>query len=162
MAGALTIIALAMTFMPSNMILTGAGLAIVAASLLLLSKALSNMGGMSWEGIAKGLVTLAGSLTIIAAAMYFMTTALPGAAALLIVAGALSILAPVLKSLGEMSLAEIGKGLLALAGIFTVIGLAGLILAPLTPVILGLSAAVALFGIGCIAVGVGLLAFNIK
>jgi len=46
------------------------------------------MGGMSWESITKGLVTLAGALTLIAVAMIFMTTALPGAAALLVVAGA--------------------------------------------------------------------------
>lgn len=160
MAGALGIIAVAMNLMPKNMILTGAALVIVASSLLILSKALASMGGMSWTEIAKGLITLAGSLTIIAVAMTFMTTALPGAAALLLVAGALAILAPVLKTLGEMSWSEIGKGLLALAGVFAVIGVAGLLLAPLTPVILGLAGAVALFGLGCLAVGAGLLAFS--
>lgn len=160
MAGALTIITVALNFMPKNMILTGTGLVIVASALLIMAKALEDMGGMSWEEIGKGLLTLAGSLTIIAVAMAFMTTALPGAAALLIVAAALAIIAPVLKTLGEMSLSEIGKGLLALAGVFAVIGVAGLLLAPLTPVILGLSAAIALFGIGCLAVGAGILAFS--
>jgi hypothetical protein len=160
MAGALTIITIALNAMPKSMILTGAGLVVVASSLVILSKALTTMGGMSWEGIAKGLLTLAGSLTIIAAAMIFMATALPGAAALLVVAGALAILTPVLTTLGAMSLGEIGKGLLALAGVFAVIGVAGLVLAPLTPIILGLSAAIALFGIGCLAVGAGVLAFS--
>jgi len=59
-----------------------------------------------------------------------------------------------------MSLGEIGTGLLALAGIFTVLGVAGLVLGPLVPVILSLSAAVALFGIGCLTVGAGILAFS--
>jgi hypothetical protein len=85
---------------------------------------------------------------------------LPGAAALIVVAGALAIIAPVLKTLGEMSLAEIGKGLLALVGVFVVVAGAGILLAPLVPVILGLSAAIALFGVGCLAVGAGILAFS--
>jgi len=160
MAGALGIIAVALNLMPKNMILTGTALVVIASALVILSKALENMGGMSWGEIAKGLVTLAGSLTIIAIAMMFMTGALPGAAALLLVAGALVILAPVLKTLGSMSLSEIGLGLLALAGVFVVIGVAGLLLAPLTPIILALAAAIALFGIGCLAVGAGMLAFS--
>jgi tape measure domain-containing protein len=160
MAGALFIIGSALKIIPGNMILTGTGLVIIASSLVILSKALANMGGMSWEGIAKGLITLAGGLTIIAIAMAFMTTTLSGAAALLIVAGALTIFSTVLKILGSMKLSEIGKSLLALVGIFTVIGIAGLVLAPLTPILLALSAAIVLFGLGCMAVGAGLLAFS--
>lgn len=160
MAGALAIVATAMNFMPKNMASKAVGLVIISSSLIILSKALDNMGGMSWEQIAKGLITLAGSLTIIALAMTFMKTALPGAGALLVIAGALSILTPVLITLGSMSLSEIGKGLLALAGVFTVIGVAGLVLGPLVPVILGLAGAIALLGIGCLAVGAGILAFS--
>lgn len=160
MAGALTLITVAMNFMPKDMILTGAGLVIVASALIILSKALSSMGGMSWEQIGKGLVVLAGSLTIIAVAMNFMTTALPGAAALLIVSSALTILTKALLSLGSMSLTEIGKGLLALAGTFTVIGVAALVLSPIIPVILALAGAVALLGVGLLAIGAGTLLFS--
>jgi hypothetical protein len=46
----------------------------------------SAMGSLSMEQIGKGLLALAGSLVIIAVAMKLMTTALPGAAALLVVA----------------------------------------------------------------------------
>jgi tape measure domain-containing protein len=159
MAIALTEIAIAMKFMPKNMLVTGSALVIVASALVILSEALSKMGGMTWDEVAKGLVTLAGSLTIIAVAMSAMTGALPGAAALLIISAALAILAPVLVTLGSMSLSEIVKGLIALAGAFAVIGLAGLILGPITPIILGIAAAVALFGIGCLAVGAGMIAF---
>jgi tape measure domain-containing protein len=160
MAGALTIVTVAMNLMPKDMILTGTGLVIVASALVIMADALKSMGGMSWEQIAKGLVTLAASMTIIAIATNFMTTALPGAAALLVVAGALAILTPVLKTLGSMTWEEIGKGLLTLAGAFAVIGVAGLLLAPVTPVLLALGGAIALLGIGCAAVGVGLLAFS--
>ena len=160
MGAALVIVAGAMRLMPNNMILTGTGLVIVAAALVILSKALQSMGGMSWEAIAKGLITLAASLVIIAGAMYLMQSALPGAAALLIVAAALAILAPVLQSLGSMSLAEIGKSMLALAGVFVVLGVAALILAPVVPIILGLAIAIGLLGLGVLAIGGGLLLFS--
>ena len=216
MAVALTAVTVAMNFMPSNTILTGVGLIAVATALNILSTALSNMGNMSWEGVAKSLIALAGGLAIIATAMHFMVAALPGAAAMLVVApalillatslkimgsmslaevgksilalagamtilavgmtamiaalpgaaamlvvsAALAIFAPVLKTLGSMSLGSIGKGLLALAGIFAVIGVAGLVLAPLTPVILGLSVAITMLGIGCTAISVSILLFS--
>lgn len=160
MAGALAIITIAVNNMPKSMILTGTGLVVIATALVILAQALQTMGGLTWDEIARGLTTLAGSLTIIGVAVQLMTSSLAGAAALLIIAGALAILAPVLKIMGSMSLGEIGQGLLALAGIFTVLGVAGLILGPLTPVILGLAAAVALLGVGCLAVGVGMLAFS--
>ena len=159
LAGSLVIIAGAMYLMPSA--LPGAAaLLVVSAALVVLSGALKIMGTMSWEGIAKGLTVLAGSLIIIAGAMYLMTGALPGAAALLVVSAALAILAPVLLALGSMSWESIAKGLVALAGAFAVIGVAGLLLTPLVPTLLGLGAAIALLGAGCALVGAGILAFS--
>lgn len=160
MAGALAIVAGAMSIMPKGLIFKGTGLLLIATSLIVLSNALANMGGMSWSEMAKGLLTLAGALTIIAVAMGFMTTAIAGAAALLIIAGSLAILAPVLKLLGSMSLWEITKGLVALAGVFTILGLAGVVLGPLIPLILGVSAAMALMGVGVLALGAGILLFS--
>ena len=160
MAGALTAVTLAMNLMPKGMVAKAAGMIGIATAMLILSKALDSMGSMSWESIAKGLVTLAGSLTIIAVAMKLMTGALPGAAALLVISAALTILAGVMKTLGSMPLAEIGTGLLALVGVFAVLGVSALVLAPLTPVLLGLGVAIALLGVGCVAVGAGLLAFS--
>lgn len=158
MAGALLIVAGAVALIPNSIVVTAAGLVGVATALVILSGALMVMGGMTWEGIAKGLVALAGSLTIIAVALHFMTTALPGAAALLVVSAALAVLAPVLLALGAMSWENIGKGLLALAGAFAVIGVAGLLITPITPGLLAFGAAVALLGAGCALTGVGILA----
>jgi len=160
MAGTLAAITLAVNLMPKNMVAIGLGMIGIATAMLILSNALLTMGGMSWEEIAKGLIVLAGSLSIIAVAMQFMTSALPGAAALLVISVALTVLSKVLKTLGGMSLSEIGKGLLALVGLFVVLGAAGLLLAPLTPVLLGLSAAVLLLGVGMLAMGAGLLLFS--
>lgn len=160
LAGALVLIAGALTLMPPSTLISAAAVFIVATALGTLADALAVMGGMSWSAIAKGLVELAGSLTIIALAMLAMTTALPGAAALLVVAGALRILTPVLQAFGAMSWGEMGKSLLFLAGTFAVLGVAGLALAPVIPALLGLGVAVALLGAGVALAGVGLLAFS--
>ena len=160
MAGALAAIIASVNLMPKGMVTKAIGMIGMATAITIVGKAVQNMGNMSWSEIANGLVALTGSMIILTVALNAMKTALPGAAAMLVVAAALSIFTPVLKSLGEMSLGEIGLGLLALAGIFAVIGVAGLVLSPLIPVILALGAAVTLFGVGCIAVGAGILAFS--
>lgn len=160
MAGALTAITVAINFMPKNMVGIGLGLIAIGAALLIVSKAIENMGGMSLSEIAKGLVALGGSLLIITVAMNAMTGGLAGAAAMLVMAAAIGVLTPSLKTLGSMDLAEIGKALLALVGVFVVVGAAGLILAPLTPVLLALAGAIALLGIAVLAIGGGLLMFS--
>jgi tape measure domain-containing protein len=160
LAGSLIIIAAATTAMIAA--LPGAAaLLVVSASLVVLGAALKIMGGLSWKEVAVALVTLAGSLTIIAVAVTAMIAALPGAAALAIVAASLALLGPVLIGLGSMSWAEIGKGLLMLAGVLPVIGIAGAVLTPVIPTLLGLGAAIALIGIGTLAAGAGLLAFSV-
>ena len=159
MAGALISIALALKLVPSGSVLSAAAILIVAASLQLIQQALGKMSGMTWEEIAKGLIVLAGSLIIIAAAVRVMQGALSGAAAILVVVAALNMLVPVLTALGEMSWEEIVKGLVALAGVFVILGLAGLILGPLAPVIFALAAGIALLGLAVLAAGLGVLAF---
>ena len=160
MAGALAAITVALNFMPKGMIVTALGLIGVATALQIMIEPLRQMAGMSWSKIAKGLVMLGSSLLIITVAMNAMTGGLAGAAAMLVMAAAIRVLTPALGSLGSMNLAEIGKALLALVGVFAVVGVAGLLLAPLTPVILGLAAAIALLGVGVLAIGAGLLAFS--
>ena len=160
MAGSLAAVTVAMNLLPNGMISKATGMVEVGAALLIIGEAVRNMGGMSWDEIARGLVTLAGSMTILVVALNAMKTALPGAAAILTVSAALAIFTPVLKSLGNMSWESIAKGLVALAGSFTVLGVAGVALGPLTPAILGLSAAIAVLGVGCLAAGAGILAFS--
>lgn len=158
MAAGLGIIAAALNFMPPNTMSISAGLVLVGTAMLILSNALQNMGNMSIEQIAKGIATLAASLGLIAAALIFMQGTLSGSAALLVAAGALSVLAPVLILFGSMSLEQIGTSLLMLAGTFAVFGAAGILLGPVVPTLLGLSAAMALFGAGCLALGIGISA----
>lgn len=159
MGAALVIIALAMSMMPLTMLLSAAALVVVAAALTTLGDVMVTLGGMSWEDVAQSLVMLAGSLVIIAGAMFLMTGAIPGAIALGIVAAALSLLAPVLVTLGDMSWEQILTGLAALAGVFLVIGVAGALLTPVIPTLLGLGIAISLLGVGAVLAGAGMLMF---
>lgn len=156
MAGALTAVTVAVNFMPKNMIGIGTGLIAVSAALVIIANALSKMSGMTWEEIAKGLVTLGGAMAILAIGLNAMTGTLAGSAAMLVAASALLVMTPVLSILGAMSWKAIAKGLVALAGAFTVIGVAGLVLTPLVPAILGLSGAFALIGVSVLGIGAGL------
>ena len=155
MAVALAEIAIAMKFMPDNLIGTGTGLVIVAAALQIVASVLSRMGGMSLEEIGKGLLTLGVSLTELTIALKLMQGTLSGSAALLVASTALLALAPALRLMGGMSVEQIAKSLITLAGAFTVIGVAGALLTPLTPTILALGAALALIGVGVAATGAG-------
>lgn len=157
MAGGLTVLGVASTLISGvKMATVGAGLTVMSVALGLLGLALKSFGNMSWEEIGKGLVTLAGALTILAVAMYAMSGAVVGAAALVIVAGAIALLTPQLLLLSQMSLEGIGIALLGMAGAFTVLGIAGLLLTPLVPTLIGLAGAIALIGLGALACGAGL------
>lgn len=159
LGGALVIIAGAMNVMPKDMILKAAALVAIGIALNIIAGALAIMGAQSWESVAKGLITLAGAMLIIAVATAAMTEALPGAAALLVVSAALAILAPVLLAFGAMSLQDIGNSILMLAATFLILGLAGVALTPAIPTLLGLGVAIALIGAGVALAGIGILAF---
>jgi tape measure domain-containing protein len=160
MLGAITIISLAVSLIPPTAPAGAAAIWIVAQVLGKVADVLAQMAKMSWGDILKSMVVLAASLGIIAIAVTLMSGALGGAAALLVVAASLAILTPILITLGKLSWGEIVKGLVALAGVFVVIGVAGLVLAPIVPILLGLGAAIVLLGIGMLAAGAGLLLFS--
>lgn len=158
LAGALLIIAGGMYLM-TGIIVGAASLLIVVAALWVLVPLLVQLGEMSWEEIGKAATILAGSLIIIAGAMYLMTGALPGAAALVVVAAALRIMIPVLIALSQLTWGELLVGLAGLAGALTVVGIAGLLIGPVVPALMGLGAAILLLGAGAALAGAGMLAF---
>jgi tape measure domain-containing protein len=160
-AGALAEIAAAVLIMPPTLPLTAAGLLVISAALLVIAKAISTIGALSWTAIVKGLTGLAGALALIVLAMIGMEGALPGALALVVVAGALAILTPVLVALSQLGWEGIAIALVALAGAFVVIGAAGILLGPLIPVLLGVGAAITLMGVGLLAAGAGIALFAV-
>lgn len=158
MGGALAEVAIAVNLMPKNMIGIGTGLVIVGGALEIIANCMSKFGGMQWEEIGRGLTVMGGALAELAISLNFMKGTLGGSAALLVASGALAVLAPVLSILGALSWEAITKGLISIAGAFTIIGVAGAVLTPLVPTILALSGAFALIGVGVLTIGAGLLA----
>jgi tape measure domain-containing protein len=161
LAGGLVSIAGALALLPPSSVLSAAAIFIVASSLGMINDALAKMGGESSHEIAKALIELGGSLVIIAFAMAGMVDALPGAAALLVVAGALRVLVPVLQAFASMTWTDIAQSLAGLAGVFVILGLAGVGLAPVVPVLVALGGAVLLLGVGMVAAGAGVLLFSL-
>ena len=161
MAGALTAITVAFNFLPKNTLSISVGLIAVGTALNIIANALQKTGTMSWESIAKGLLVLGGALVELAIALNLMQGTFMGSAALLVAATSLAVLTPALMLLGQMSWGSIVKGLVTIAGAFTVLGVAGALLTPLIPTILGLSAAFALVGVGVVGIGAGLIAIAV-
>ena len=134
-----------------GMIGVGAGLLVISAAITVLAGALKLLSTISLEQMAIAVGGLGVALLELGIAVTAMQGTLAGAAALVVVAGAVAILAPALKLLATMSLADIGTSLLALAGAFTVIGVAGALLTPLAPALLAFGGAIALVGVGMLA-----------
>ena len=157
MAGGLLIFGAAAALISGPKLLSVAvGVGVMSAALLVLTEVLTAMGKMTWDQIGAGIFTLSVSLSVLALAMYAMTGCISGALAMVVMAGALAVLTPQLLILSQMSLTGVGIALLALAGAFTILGLAGLVLTPLIPTLLGLAGAIALLGVGALACGAGL------
>jgi tape measure domain-containing protein len=114
-----------------GMIRAGAGIAAMAVGIAILAGAVKIMATMSWEEMGKGLLGLAGLLVMVAAAANLLPASLvltgPGLVAF---AGGVAILAGALKIMGSMSMEEIGKGLLILAGALAIIAAAVYLIPP--------------------------------
>jgi tape measure domain-containing protein len=158
MSVALGEVTIAVRLMPKNMVSIGTGLVIVGVALEILANAMSKFGNMQWNEIGRGLTVLGISMAELAIGLNLMKGTLSGSAAMLVAAAALAILTPVLTTLGHLSWEEIAKGLVSIAGAFTVMGVVGAVLGPLVPAILGLAGAFTLIGVGILALGAGLLA----
>lgn len=161
MAGSLTAVTMALKGMPEGSTVKAISIIGVSSALIILSNAVSSFSSLSVEELAKGLISLGISLGIVVAAMKLMNSSLTGAASIVIISTALLMFVPILKSLGSMKITEIGTALIALAGAFTILGIAGAVLAPFTTSIIALTGSITLLGIGIAAVGAGVLMFSV-
>ena len=140
---------------------TGASLILISVALNLLATALRNFGTMSPNELMKGFMAMGTALAFMAIGLKAMEGTLSGSAALLVAAIAFNLLVPVLILLGNMSWDAIVKGLTSLAGVFVVLGFAGVILGPLVPVIYALAGSIALIGVGVALAGAGLVLMSV-
>lgn len=162
MAGGLLVIAGAIRLMPNAIKMGEAdfGLAGFAIALTIFASAFNKLKSGSWEEMGLALVSLAGSLAITAGAMALMRNGIPGAAAMLIMSAALAVFTPAIIALANTPWQGLVAALLALAGIFAVIGVAATLLTPVIIPIIGLAGAITLLGVACAGIGAGILAFS--
>lgn len=158
LGGAMAILSIGLNTMGGTL-LGSAALLIAAGAIAVLTPSLVIFAQLSWEGIAKSMVALAGGLVILGVALTAMSASVVGAAALLIVAPAILALATAMVALSALSWEGIAKALVALAAGLTVIGVAGALLTPVIPSLLGLGAALLLIGGGLALAGLGIGAF---
>lgn len=159
MAGALIILAAALKVMQGSL-LGALALGIASESLDSLSVSLSKNAKMSWADIGKGLAVLAASLLILATAMTAMEAAEGGAIAMLAAAVTLQVIGNVMASLGKLSWEQVAIGMTVLAGVFLILGLAALALEPVLPALLGLAISIAMIGAAMFLAGAGIALFG--
>lgn len=102
----------------TGMLGTAAAMVVMAGAINLMVGPVKSLGSLSWEEIAKGLVSLAGALTVLGVASAVISGAKLAAvgAGLAVMSAAMLLLGSALKSLGGMSWEEIAKSLVTLAG----------------------------------------------
>ena len=153
---ALTEISVALTMIPNDTIWTALGLTGVASALVTLSQALTSLSGLSWEGIAKGLVAIGGSLFVLGQAIQLMSGCMGGVAAVIATAAALNLLVPPILNLSTISWDGLIKSLLALAGTLATFGIAATVLTPVIPSMAALAGSLTLLGVATLGLGAGI------
>ena len=109
----------------TDLIKTGAALMEFAKAVDMLANAMSTIGKLDWDEIAKGLTGMGGAMGELVAAAKGLSYAkvdLKTAGSLIAMAQAVKMVADPLKKLGNMSWDQIGKGLSAMGGALTEMG----------------------------------------
>lgn len=107
---------------PLKMVATAASIMILSVALIVLSKAVESFGSMDWEVIGRGLLAMAGALAIIVLAIAFLPVSMIlTATSLVILGGALLIIAEAMQSFGSLSWEQVGSGLTLLAGTLAIL-----------------------------------------
>ena len=109
----------------TDLIKTGAALMEFAKAVDMLANAMSTIGKLDWDEIAKGLTGMGGAMAELVAAAKGLSYAkvnVKTAGSLIAMAQAVKMVADPLKQLGSMSWEEIGKGLSAMGGALTEMG----------------------------------------
>lgn len=136
---------------------TATALTILSGGLLILSNALANLGGMTLGQIGVALAAMAGGLIEMGVALTLVKGSLGSATSFLIMSVVLNALVSPLKSLGEMSLEEIGHGLLAVGGALGIFAIAVGTMSLAGPIVIAVSAALSLLA-GSFALLLGTIA----
>lgn len=157
LSGAMTIVSTA-AFDTMDILAFVAG----AVALIPIGYSLSLLAGNDWSTIWPAMVALAGAVLVLSGALILLSvTPVNLAGILAFVAGAVALvpIAHAMSVLTGLSWQDVATGLITLAGALTIIGVSGLVLGPISPLIIALSAALMIFGVSITAVGASLVLF---
>lgn len=159
LAGAMALLIITMRSLPKDMREKAVGLLIVAGAIGVMAYVIREVGEISLWDLIKSL----GALALALGGMFLVTQGIaanPAApAAMLAMAVAMGAVALSLKLLSSISLGSMLIALVGLAGAFIIMGVAGSLLAPVAPMLLALSWAVAAFGVAVLLTGAGVYMF---
>ena len=151
----LKILTNAMDKLPKDTLSKAAGLLVMAFALRKIAEVIQMIGSLSLETLAKGLIAMGLALWMITAATNSMSGALPGAAAMIVVSGALFLLAQVIKTIGELPLEVVMVGIIGIAAVLAVLAAAAILMTPILPALNALGIALMLIGGGFALFGIG-------
>lgn len=153
MAVALASVTIALRNMPTDTVALGAGLILVAAALRIITGAIVAIGGLSWEGVAKGLLAIGVAVAGLAVALNFMSGTLAGSAALMAAAVALAVIAPTLVMLAAIPFPALMGGLIGIAAAIAILGVSAALLGPYVLPLIAIAGALALVGAAIMMIG---------
>lgn len=160
--GTLLLLGVALKMMPQDG-KAQLGLLLVSFALKQIADVLSQFGETDLKELIQGLVALAAVMAILSFGMAVFAAGVKDNAqaipAFLAMTAALFVMSKIIKELGQMPIEQVLIGLGAIAAVFVILGVAGAVLGPVIPVILGLGIAVALLGAGLALIGVGAYLF---
>lgn len=159
-AAALIILVVTMNLMPPDLPLIGAGLILVAGGLLVMSRAITDLGNMDTTKLVQGLAAVAFTLGFLAIALNVMQGTLLGAVAMVVAAGALMILSEAIKVMSDIPFSAVMLSLLGFAIVIAAIAVGATLLSETTPFIAALGAALLVLGLGLAAIGLAAVLFG--
>ena len=155
-SGSLMAIAAALHFMPEDTIFTALGLTGVATAMVTLSKAFNTIADLSWGDVAKGIISLATGIGILAGGIKLMEGSIGGVLALTLACASLNLLVPPIMQLSTISWDGLIKSIVGLGGAIAVFGVSAALLQPVIPAMLALGGSLVLLGASVIGVGLAL------
>lgn len=133
-------------------IIGSASIKILSSTLYDISSAMESIGSMNWDSIARSLIGLGGALTELTVVTAILSKiggikSILGSASIVMLVSTLSDISSALKELGQMQWDEITRGLFAMGGALTELGLIPAMLSKIAPI-------GSILGSGAILIGV--------
>ena len=164
---AIGVLSLISKFKHTKLMKSALSILVVSNAMILIAGVLKILATMSWDDIKRSLSAMGGALGELVVAIGILAiiskvggSILKSALAILIVSNAMIVLAGAMKIFGSLSIGQVVVGLLAMAGALAVITGAAILMEPIFPALIKLSAIIAIIGGSVFLAGAGLLAFS--